>query len=135
MITRTIACSVVVAAVVSITPASAASLNDELVFLLTQHPRIKSAQRDVLGSEQGVRGAVAGYYPQLSIDANYGEEYTDSPSRRLQNQQPSRLWRDTRGMTISQSIFDGFRREANVEGARINRVLSSLSLETTRQSL
>ncbi len=134
MITRT-ACSVVVAAVALVAPASAASLNDELVFLLTQHPRIKSAQRDLLGSDQGVRGAVAGYYPQLSVDANYGEEYTDSPSRRLQGQQPSRLWRDTRGMTISQSIFDGFRREANVEGARINRVLSTLSLETTRQSL
>jgi len=38
-------------------------------------------------------------------------------------------------MTISQSLFDGFRREANVEGARINRVLSNLSLESTRQSL
>jgi adhesin transport system outer membrane protein len=113
----------------------AASLNDELVFLLTQHPRIKSAARDVLGADQGMRGAVAGYYPQVSVDVNYGEEYTDSPSRRLQNAHPSRLWRDTRGMTISQSIFDGFRREANVEGARVNRMLSSLALETTRQSL
>src|SRR4051812_18617195 len=99
MITRTIACSVVVAALSAPFAGWAASLNDELVFLLTQHPRIKSAQRDVLGADQGVRGAVAGYYPQLSIDANYGEEYTDSPSRRLTNQRPSKLWRDTRGIT------------------------------------
>ena len=113
----------------------AASLNEELVFLLTQHPRIKSAQRDMLGSDEGLRGAVAGYYPQLSIDSNYGEEYTDSPARRLAGQQPSRLWRDTRGLTVTQSIFDGFRRESNVEGARINRTLSGLALETTRQSL
>jgi len=113
----------------------AASLNEELVFLLTQHPRIKSAQRDVLGADQGLRGALAGYYPQFSVDANYGEEYSDTPARRIQNQQPSRLWRDTRGITMSQSIFDGFRREANVEGARINQVLSGLALETTRQSL
>jgi adhesin transport system outer membrane protein len=116
-------------------PGWAASLNEELVFLLTQHPRVKSAQRDVLGSAEGLRGAVAGYYPQLSIDANYGLEYTDSPARRQQGSRPSRLWRDTRGMTISQGVFDGFRREANVEGARINRVLSGLALETTRQGL
>ena len=113
----------------------ASSLNEELVFLLTQHPRIKSAQRDALGSQEGLRGALAGYYPQLSIDTNYGEEYSDTPSRRLENARPSRLWRDTRGITLSQSIFDGFRREANVEGARINRVLSGLALETTRQGL
>jgi adhesin transport system outer membrane protein len=113
----------------------AASLNEELVFLLTQHPRIKAAQRDTLGAEESQRGAVAGYYPQLSVDANYGEEYSDTPSLRLQGSRPTRLWRDTRGITMSQSIFDGFRREANVEGARINRVLSSLALETTRQTL
>ncbi|MEJ0070462.1 MAG: TolC family protein [Pseudomonadota bacterium] len=113
----------------------AASLNDELVFLLTQHPRIKAAQRDALGAQEGVRGAIAGYYPQLSVDANYGDEYSDTPSLRLQASHPTRLWRDTRGITMSQSIFDGFRREANVEGARINRVLSGLALETTRQSL
>jgi adhesin transport system outer membrane protein len=105
------------------------------VFLLTQHPRIKSAQRDALGAEESQRGAVAGYYPQLSVDANYGEEYSDTPSLRLQGSRPTRLWRDTRGITMSQSIFDGFRREANLEGARINRVLSGLALETTRQSL
>ncbi len=116
-------------------PGWAASLNEELVFLLTQHPRIKSAQRDLMGSEEGVRGAVAGYYPQLSIDSNYGLEYSDTPARRLAGTRPSHLWRDTRGMTISQSVFDGFRREANVEAARINRVLSGLALETTRQSL
>jgi adhesin transport system outer membrane protein len=137
MITRTLAGLTLVAAMSS-APAGfgwAASLNEELVFLLTQHPRIKSAQRDVLGADQGVRGAVAGYYPQLSVDTNYGLEYTDSPSRRTSGSQPSKLWRDTRGITASQSIFDGFRREANVEGARINRALSTLALETTRQSL
>ncbi len=125
----------VVALTLAAAPGWAASLNEELVFLLTQHPRIKSAQRDLMGSEEGVRGAVAGYYPQLSIDSNYGLEYSDTPARRLAGSQPSRLWRDTRGMTISQSVFDGFRREANVEAARINRVLSGLALETTRQSL
>ncbi len=128
-------CSALAAVLLATGPGWAASLNEELVFLLTQHPRVKSAQRDVLGSAEGLRGAVAGYYPQLSIDANYGLEYTDSPARRQQGSRPSRLWRDTRGMTISQGVFDGFRREANVEGARINRVLSGLALETTRQGL
>jgi adhesin transport system outer membrane protein len=128
-------CSAVAVVIAGAGSSSAASLNEELVFLLTQHPRIKSAQRDMLGADQGLRGALAGYYPQFSIDANYGEEYSDTPARRLQNQGPSRLWRDTRGITMSQSIFDGFRREANVEGARINQVLSGLALETTRQGL
>jgi len=113
----------------------AASLNEELVFLLTQHPRIKSAQRDMQGADEGKRGALAGYYPQLSIDANYGEEYSDLPTLRISGVKDTKLWRDTRGITLSQSIFDGFRREANVEGARINQVLSGLALETTRQGL
>jgi adhesin transport system outer membrane protein len=113
----------------------AASLNEELVFLLTQHPRIKSAQRDALGADEGMRGAMAGYYPQLSIDANYGDEYSDLPTLRTESVKSTRLWRDTRGITLSQNIFDGFRRESNVEGARINRVLSGLALESTRQSL
>src|ERR1700722_4012923 len=135
MIRRTIVCSGIALLLAGAGSAWAASLNEELVFLLTQHPRIKSAQRDVLGADEGKRGALAGYYPQLSIDANYGDEYSDVPTRRIQNQAPSRLWRDTRGITMSQNIFDGFRREANVEGARINQVLSSLALETTRQGL
>src|SRR5215831_7785953 len=135
MIRTTIACSLAAAVVAVAIPGWASSLNEELVFLLTQHPRIKAAQRDLLGSDEGLRGAVAGYYPQLSIDSNYGEEYTDSPARRLSGQRPSRLWRDTRGITVTQSLFDGFRRESNVEGARINRVLSGLALETTRQAL
>lgn len=116
-------------------PCWAASLNEELVFLLTQHPRIKAAQRDALGTDEGMRGAVAAYYPQLSVDANYGDEYSDLPTLRTEGIKSTRLWRDTRGITLSQSIFDGFRRESNVEGARINRVLSGLALETTRQSL
>lgn len=131
----TLGCSAIVLLVAGAAGARAASLNEELVFLLTQHPRIKSAQRDALGADQSLRGALAGYYPQLSIDANYGDEYSDTPARRLTGDRPSRLWRDTRGITLSQSIFDGFRREANVEGARINQVLSGLALETTRQSL
>jgi adhesin transport system outer membrane protein len=113
----------------------AASLNEELVFLLTQHPRIKAAQRDMLGADEGKRGAQAGYYPQLSVDANYGEEYSDLPTLRISGVKDTKLWRDTRGITLSQNIFDGFRREANVEGARINQVLSGLALETTRQAL
>lgn len=136
---RGIAVAVFVALLIGGEACRAASLNEELVFLMTQHPRIKAAQRDILGSEAGVRGAVAGYYPQLSIDANYGPEYTDSPSRRLATPtgllSASTYYRDTRGITLSQGIFDGFRREANVEGARINRTLSNLALETTRQSL
>ena len=135
MTTRIVACFVLAAVVIAAGPSWAASLNEELVFLLTQHPRIKSAQRDLLGSDEGVRAAVAGYYPQVSVDTNYGLEYSDTPSRRQIGQQPSHLWRDTRGLTISESVFDGFRREANVEAARINRVLSQLALETTRQSL
>jgi outer membrane protein, adhesin transport system len=135
MIRTAVVCSLVLALGAAAGPAWAASLNEELVFLLTQHPRIKAAQRDMLGAEEGLRGAFSGYYPSLSIDTNYGEEYSDTPARRLAGARPSHLWRDTRGMSISQSIFDGFRREANVEGARINRVLSSLVLETTRQSL
>ncbi len=39
----------VVALTLAAAPGWAASLNEELVFLLTQHPRIKSAQRDLMG--------------------------------------------------------------------------------------
>jgi len=132
---RIVACIALTAVAAAASPSWAASLNEELVFLLTQHPRIKAAQRDLLGSDEGVRGAVAGYYPQVSLDANYGLEYADTPARRTIGENPSRLWRDTRGLTISESVFDGFRRESNVEAARINRVLSQLALDTTRQSL
>src|SRR5579862_4024116 len=101
MIRKTLVCSGMAVLVAGSSAGWAASLNEELVFLLTQHPRIKAAQRDALGAQEGVRGAIAGYYPQLSIDANYGDEYSDTPSRRLENARPSRLWRDTRGITLS----------------------------------
>jgi adhesin transport system outer membrane protein len=135
MIKTTIVCSGIGLLLMGAGSCWAASLNEELVFLLTQHPRIKAAQRDALGTDEGMRGAVAAYYPQLSIDANYGNEYSDLPTLRTEGINHTNLWRDTRGITLSQSIFDGFRRESNIEGARINRVLSGLALETTRQSL
>jgi adhesin transport system outer membrane protein len=135
MIKKSIVCAATALLMAGSGSGWAASLNEELVFLLTQHPRIKAAQRDMLGADEGKRGAQAGYYPQLSVDANYGEEYSDLPTLRISGVKDTKLWRDTRGITLSQSIFDGFRREANVEGARINQVLSGLALETTRQGL
>jgi adhesin transport system outer membrane protein len=114
---------------------NAATLGEELQVLLTQHPRVKAAQNEVIGADAAVRGAFSGYLPSVSLDGDTGYERIDSPTRRSSRQGVSEMWRDSLGVTVTQNLFDGFRREANLSGARINKSLSELSLDTTRQSL
>jgi adhesin transport system outer membrane protein len=116
--------------------AQAESLQDELSVLLTAHPRIKAAQNSVSGAQEQIRQAFGAYLPRVDLQVQAGHDRISSPSgRALARGKANNEWGDLAGITVTQTLFDGLRREANYDEAKVNKVVQDLALSTTRQSL
>ncbi len=117
------------------TPTKAATLNDELSVLLTAHPRVKAAQNEVRSADEGIRGAFSGYLPSVNLESSYGWERISSPTIRDRGKDRTSLGTDSTSLTITQMLWDGFRREAGYDGAKLTKTISEIGLDATRQSL
>lgn len=116
-------------------PVRAASLEEELRDLIDNHPQIQAARKASASAKEGVRGALSGYYPKVSLSADAGPEYVDTPSRRKDNKEAYYTGRDTAGITVTQKLFDGFATQAAVAGARSNSETASANVEQVRQNV
>ncbi|MFD2263558.1 TolC family outer membrane protein [Lacibacterium aquatile] len=116
--------------------AQAASLQDELSYLLTAHPRVKAASNSVSGAQEQIRQAFAAYLPRVDTQLQAGWDQISSPGfRAARNGKAASEWGDTLSLTVTQTLFDGLRREANYDEAKVNKVVQDLALDTTRQTL
>lgn len=116
--------------------ANADSLTDELNNILASHPQIQAARKGIASAEEGVKGALAGYLPKVSLTGDYGVDYVDTPSRRTTN--PGKPYQDTRettGVTVTQKLFDGFATPSRVESARLGKSNQEHMLRTVRQAV
>ena len=117
-------------------PLSAASLGDEVVFLLESHPRLKAARNNVSASEESIKSAFGEYLPALDLSTDYGYENVDSPGlRAARNNRPLNGARESFSLTLTQNLFTGYRREANNATARINNEIALNAFEATRQDV
>ncbi len=119
------------------TVAVAAPLTHELAGLLLDHPRIRSAAKNLEGARKGVGQAAAAYFPTVSAIAEAGHELIDSPAERAstdgQNGKPSSRTPQSASVTVTHNLFNGFLTNSQVRTARLNKELSSINLETAKQ--
>lgn len=117
------------------TGASAETLEQALVDLLEGNPRISAARQNVAAQTEGQREAFSAYYPTLSLTGDAGYEYTNSPARRNSGQDPLSTDRESATLTLSETLWDGNRREAQYEISKLNRSVADLSVNVTVQDL
>lgn len=103
--------------------------------LIDNHPQIQAARKASASAKEGIRGAQSGYYPKVSLGADVGPEYVDSPGRRKDNKEAYYTGRDTAGLTVTQKLFDGFATQAAVEGAKQNSAAAGLNIDQVRQNV
>lgn len=113
----------------------AQSLSSEIGALLASHPRLAASQKTVSAAQQGERRAFGAFLPQVVLDGDAGYERVDSPSRRRVEGDPSSMGRERATLTVTQNLFDGWRRTSNYDGSKVNTQIQESSLEATRQAL
>jgi len=117
--------------------AHANPINVELTGLITNHPSIRAAEKSLQSSRQGVKAAVADFYPTVSVDSDAGYENISSPTTRGDNDPdatPFGRTRNTASLSLTQNLFSGYATASAVRTARLNRELAQISLEGTRQN-
>ena len=115
--------------------ALAQSLEDELVLLETSNPQIRTQQSAVSAAAQGVGVAASGFLPRVSVAADFGYEEVDSPGRRQSPGTSFRREQERVSLTVTQNIFDGFRKQADTDIAKSAREAASDTLSTTSQNV
>tara|TARA_R110000787_G_scaffold63679_6_gene143542 strand:+ start:1377 stop:2663 length:1287 start_codon:yes stop_codon:yes gene_type:complete len=112
-------------------------INVELTGLITNHPSIRAAEKSLQSSRQGVKAAVADFYPTVSVSSDAGYENISSPTTRADNDPdatPFGRTRNTASLSLTQNLFSGYATASAVRTARLNRELAQISLEGTRQN-
>ena len=115
--------------------AAGQTLEEELSLLLGDHPLILAGEKDIEGADAGVDAAFSDYLPDLSASADTGYEHTNSPARRNSGLGDFNAHRKQATLTLTEKLFDGFEREANLEIAEINKSIAETGLDGTVQDL
>ena len=118
--------------------ASAGSLVEELNALLLSHPQIESAREDVAAADEGVNRAFSGFLPRADFSGSFGYENVDSPARRdfPYNGKEFETGHATQAtVTITQTIFNGFRNDATYDSAKAQKGASEAQLESGTQAV
>jgi len=86
---------------------------------IASNPELRAARQDLQAAEFQVRGAGAGYLPELSANARYTDSSTsgNTSTSFADSDEPTR----SAGLAAKQNIFAGFRDQASVERAQANR--------------
>ncbi len=113
----------------------AQTLEDELATLLDDHPEIQAARNRLLTATGAVDEAFSRFLPQVDLSGDTGYEYTDSPALRSVNDSPLSTSRDLATLDVTQNLFDGFDRSANLDAANLGRQSTELALEATTQRI
>ncbi|MBL8707582.1 MAG: TolC family protein [Rhodospirillaceae bacterium] len=120
---------------VGIGDARAETLEQALSGLLQSSDRVAAAQLNLQANTEGIDEALSAYYPKAAVIGDVGYEYTNSPSLRDDGDAPFSTAREGVALTVTQNIWDGWRREAGVDVARLNEEVAGLSLGATMQDV
>ena len=107
------------------------TLDEALTTALKNHPQIIDARENLNGAEARTGQALASYYPQVSIAADWsrGRSYLTA----LQNIKTTEV--NTEALYLKQTIYDFGRTSGAVDAARSNRDAADKALSITRQDL
>ncbi len=111
-------------------PSGAESLHEALSLAYTNNPTLNAARANTRSVDENIPLAKSGMRPIVSGSADYGSQWTDAHQGRTTHLQPGGF-----GVTISQSLFDGFKTRNNVEAAQAAVYASRETLRNVEQNV
>ena len=111
------------------------TLEQELSGALERHPLINSARFNLREAGDVVDEAFGEFLPEVDLTGDSGYEYTDSPTRRDDDDPPLSTYRNRLSLSLSQNVFDGFERSSRFEIAEIDREAALDDLRSTVQNV
>ncbi len=111
--------------------AQSLTLEEAIATSLRNHPLVVEAKENLLGAEARTGQALAGYYPQISLSADWIRGQMYFPAQ--ENIKISET--NTASLFLKQTIYDFGRSSGAVETARGNREAADNTLTVTRQDL
>jgi outer membrane protein TolC len=107
------------------------TLDEALGIALKSHPQLIEAKENLIGSDARTGQALAGYYPQINISADWSK----GRSFLTAIEKIKSTVVNTEALYLKQTIYDFGRTSGVVEAARGNRSAAVSSLALTRQDL
>ena len=125
------------AVVCAASPSFGQPLEKELVGLLRYHPQINASQKAVETSRAQIKQALAEFLPRVSLSADIGPEITDGPGQRNRGLDRGAIAQTgiSTSITVTQGLFSGYSTASLVRTARLNKWLSLMTLDGTRQGV
>lgn len=96
-------------------PASALSLQQAVQETIANDPDILAAEENREAIEFELRQARGLYLPQIDVESSIGARRLDNDSRRAAGEEGTALFPRDIGVSLNQTLFDGFGRDAEVE--------------------
>jgi len=116
-------------------PLVAAPLDTELANLVGEHPLIKSNKAQVSSADAGVRATLSPFLPSLDVSGGYGYENVSLPAFRASPDGPLSTDAHNWSVTLRENLYDGGRKFANRDGAKISRTAAEATLANVRQTV
>ncbi|MGH6954826.1 MAG: TolC family protein [Alphaproteobacteria bacterium] len=116
-------------------PALGQTLESELEQVLSDNPRIVAAQRALEGAGATTDEAFAAYLPTVELSGDAGYEHTSSPTLRRAGENPLRADRESGTLTLTENIFDGFRRDSAYGAAKLGRAAAEINVGSVTQDI
>jgi len=113
----------------------AQTLEQELSGALERHPLINSARFNLREAGGVVDEAFGEFLPEVDLTGDSGYEYTDSPTRRDDDDPPLSTFRNRLSLSLTQNVFDGFERSSRYEIAKIDRQAAQDNLRSAVQNV
>ncbi|MDP6573384.1 MAG: TolC family protein [Rhodospirillales bacterium] len=125
------------AVVCAASPSFGRSLEKELAGLLLDHPQINASQKAVETSRAQIKQALAEFLPRVGMSSSIGPEITDGPSQRNRGLDRGAIAQTgiSTSVTVTQGLFSGYSTASLVRTARLNKWLSLMTLDGTRQGV
>lgn len=110
--------------------ASAQSMNEALALAYSNNPTINAQRAATRSVDESIAIAKSALRPNVSGSADYGHSRTEINHRSVTNLEPYGF-----GVTISQTLFDGFKTYNNVSAAKSAIYASRETLRNTEQNI
>ena len=107
------------------------TLDEAIATALKNHPQVVEAKENLNGAEARTGLALAGYYPQISLSADWIRGQSYFPAQETIKISET----NTASLYLKQTIYDFGRTSGAVEAARGNREAADSGLTVTRQDL
>ncbi|MFT6556760.1 TolC family outer membrane protein [Sneathiella sp.] len=118
-------------ALVSGSDAIADSLQEDLKYLLENHPKLTAGKQNIVSAEKGIDAAYSGFLPKVSINGDAGWETTDN--RSLDGRYDTDRYKA--GISVRQNLFQGQRTTADISSAETQKNIADVELSFVTQQL